>query len=555
MDATQSVWSAGGIQLWSKHPLLDQSQLSNILAQIEPVDGEGLQPILNWQADDGMRDQWHTLSKLVESKIPADVPLTPDEKTNLVRDKIYESVNAFSIPRPELNQKSLQSYVTDLIGDLTNDDFGAKGVAGRQLFKVMSWSLFLQDVADNPRYNPHDYRHALVVAKWMADLAQAEPELLKSFADKYHCTNSQALALIQLSGLLHDCGYPFMADSVEPSGELSKDPATPSLTKATHAVVGGLMFHVLVQPVLSRLLSDQGVQDVQQLCREMMRAIHLHSSDSPTHECGHPIQVSTEGGGIYQVGDEVGLSELSQQLSEMGDPIVRAKVHDCSSSCLSSVKSVLPKDVPVCRVATPLPAARELDAKWLGDRAIATPCVKVDRQKVPMAYWMMFADNLDLTHKRLGKVQGSGVYGRAMLKFHSASELQGHLNNLKTQIQDYYDNQQDYADAAQWPDSPASVLFNVCASSKKDIDYLVGLLSVAQVSLKQGREGQTVLVQLQSLPSWVKEQGLSKEEVIHQMGFQVERLKSALTFLIDAPSVEVVWPNCLFKDEVLKAVS
>lgn len=540
--------SAGGIQLWAEHPLLVRENLPGILEQIQPESTNGLRPILQWSSSSNMRDQWSALSKLIESKMPEDAPLSTAEKELLIQEKINSSIENFAAPCAEFDNQSVQTYVVRLINEVAGHDFAVRGALGRQLFQTMSWALFLQDVADNPRYNPHDYRHAMVVARWMADLARAEPQLLDAFTERYACSRTQALALIQLSGLLHDCGYPFMADSVEPSGEPSKNPAHPVLTKATHAAVGGLMFHVLVQPALSRLLADSGVTSSQGLCREMMRAIHLHSSDTPSRHDTDAMQVSTVGGGIYQVSDESALVDLSQKLSAMGDPISRVKLHEPDGAHLAHLSALLPDDVIVTPSANPIPPARVLDAQWVGDRALATPCVKVDRQKIPMAYWMMLADNLDLTHKRLGAIQGSSVYGRSLLKFHSASDLQNSLQEIKAHIQENYANRDEYADSAAWPNSPASVLLHVCATSKKDIDFLVGLLSVAEVSLESRTDGQTVVVQLKPLPDWLKTQEATEAELTAQMRFQVDRLESALSYLVDAPSVEVRWPERMFEE-------
>lgn len=544
----EDVRSAGGIALWSESPLLSQSMLPRLLSKIEPTTGNGLQPILQWAHDESMGAPLAALRQLIASKIPTDAPLDEGEKTVLVSKQIQESVRQFGLLRSELADKSLHDYVAQLINDLSKSDGFVQSNAGRDLFKVMSWALFLQDVADNPRYNPHDFRHSLVVAKWMAALIQAEPEMLASYANRYQCTHTQALALFQLAGLFHDCGYPFMASSVEPSSELSQGGSQPSLTKATHAAVGGLMFNALVRPLLSDLLSKQGVTDTQALCSEITRAIHLHSSDSPTPGCGGPIEVSTVGGGVYQVRDEHGLSALSQQLAKMSDPIARAKIQNPCASRLARIKAILPENTLIGAADNPLSAARELDAKWVGDKALATPCIPVGRF-LPMDYCMRVADNLDIEHKRLNQVQASGVYGRSMLKFHEASDLQESLNNIRAQIQDFYDNKHDYADSDQWPESPANVLVNVCATSKKDINYLVGLLAVATVTLKPGSNGRVVVVQLQPLPRWLKAQNLSDDAVRRQAYFQIERLKSALNFIIDAPKVEVRWPDRLFQNE------
>jgi hypothetical protein len=555
---------SGGIQLWATHPLLSGPQLPTILKQIDPEHTDSLQPILAWGDQPEMRSSWGALIRLVASKIPSDAPMSASEKGMLVQAKIKQSVSAFSMAREEFDEhgswhgttnstshsitNSVQAYVKELIQAVSGNAFALREESGQKLFQTISWFLFLQDVADNPRYTPHDYRHALVVARWMADIAQKEPAVLNSLIERYQCSKAQALALLQLAGLMHDCGYPFMADRVECSGEALQQQTHPALTKATHAPVGGMMFHVMVKPVLSQLLADSGVNAGAAVCHEMVRAIHLHSSDDPSSTNEDVTQISTQGGGIYQVRDEAQLLAVSAQLNMLGDPVTRVKLYQPTDNQVAHLRKILPADVRITHTAKPLPPGRAIDWQCIGDRGLMTPCVKVDRQHIPMAYMVMLADNLDMTCARLGNVQGSSVYGRALLQFHSVEALQSDLNALGKAVRDFYDHRTEYSDQDKWPALPEAVIVDVCASSKQDIDFLAGLLSVAKVVLETGEPADKIIVQLQPLPAWFKEQDISMEAVEKQMRFHVDRLEHALSFLVDAPNVEVRWPHRLFAE-------
>jgi hypothetical protein len=569
LNSAQSTKMSGGIQWWVDHPLLSQDQLPAILQEIEPSADNCLRRVLAWPEDPRMQANWQALSDLVASKMPDDIPIDDAGKQELILRKIRDSITIFAKPHPDLGQQSLQAYVKDIVNDLGGSRFSMGSAIGQSLCRTIAWSLFLQDVADNPRYTPHDYRHALVTARWMATLAQAEPTLLNRFSQRYQCTNAQALALMQLVGLMHDCGYPFMAAGVEPSGEVGRQcgchetdqPRAPQLTKATHAVVGGLMFHVLVQPALTQLFKSGGVDQGEAICREMGRAIHLHSSDSPTQSGVDKLQVSTVGGAIFQVSDISQLKDLAARLAVMGDPVVRVKLHAPTPEQLAELQNNLPEGAEITIVSEPMTPGRSLDLEQVGDKALATPCVKVDRREIPLAYLLMLADNLDITQARLGSVQGSSVYGRSLLQFHDAPDLKAGLQTLRTVIQALYANRPLCEDATNWPDDPEQVLLNVCASSPKDIYYLAGLLAVADVSIEPlGQAAPSVLgseqsdslkivVELKPLPAWMRAQQLPVEAVKKQMVFHVDRLQTALNFLVDAPTVEVRWPDRLFAPE------
>jgi len=536
--------TTGGITSWSSHELLSQTTLEVVSQQIKPLSASCFSPISLWAKDDLMKRQHQNLIHLIDAKFPQTDVVTETERRACIDSILEQSIQLFS--QPSGPNPSLQNYLKQLIIDLLPNRDPELNPIQQQLFALTAWLLFLQNLGDNPKYTPHGYEHSLDVARWMAKITQLEKGPFQQFRHEYGLTAHQGRALMAFSGLVHDCGYPYLNLSKKAQAVQSSYHSTKQATKATHAVIGGFMFHKIIQPKLMQLLKTTAVKKPDHLCRVMGRAIHLHSSDSPDHKLAAGIQVSTEGGALLQLRSPEQLDWLQQQMPLLGDNIKRIKTDIREPLALQELKRHFPKTMKLHQSKRPLPQARFIDAHTPKDVLLGTPCIDIKERKHPVAYWLMLADNLDINHKRLGEIQGNPLYGKIL--FHKYKNNNPSNEGLTELAQTAMANTSNETHPIT-PLECNNILLTAAAASPEDLPYLIGSLSIEDVQLKKpGPATSTgsplkILVQMRSLPQWLIQSTATYQRLLKYQLFNVKRLKEALENLDPKPEVEVIGTN------------
>ena len=528
----------GGISSWVDHPIFrTETNASAASSTVTPTTSHSLSRISE-PASNTMRHP-NGLRHLIASKCPPEV-LSAQELEKFVDDRLELSTNYLAAPQAALNGDSPKDYIIKMVHTLADDQSQALAPSINHLYTAIAWSLFLQDVADDPRYSPHGYDHSITTARWMDRLSACYEDELDQFAEQFSLSLPKARTIIQLVGLLHDCGYPFMEGDEIAGSELPKNLSMPNnarLTKATHAVVGGLIFNKLVKPALMEILQKTNVTEPEALCRAIVKAIHLHSSDNPDEGRNDPIHVSTKSGGIYRLANADALQRLQRLLGSLDDEPKSVVLYGYTETQRAKlIKACNLNHQSVTCTRDVAPPTRSLDAEIAGDKAFATPCVKIVRDNLWLAFLLGAADNYDITAQRLGLVQGSPEYSQIMLSLYSSAHRQGFVDQIRTLIDDIYTQEPS-------PHRPSKemMLASVSATSEKDIHYLLGLLAIDKVDLKKRCDDVELIVTMRPLPDWMAK--FLPKQTFEQAGFfQIDRLRTAMEYLVDAPKLKVV-PN------------
>jgi hypothetical protein len=577
-DSVKKNSIEGGMGYWSKHPLLAHSKLlsdHHILnnSTVTPlVANEHLPKITpSAAALAEMRNPSSTMMrdfrKLLQAKWhPAEAfnqkaPLLNDsEWTQLAEYRITKSVANYINPHrffggqhPKAN--SAEQFVHQIVDAIAysapahSESMNLPDVCNQNkltsllesIEKRVAWMLLLQEAADDVHYTPHGLDHALMTALWIKRLIKMDETLLRSFAEQHNITPEQAIALAQMVGIMHDCGYPFMSgnkllNDKEPIITSEKTP-----NKATHAVTGGLMFNHYVKPLLSAVFDIINVKEPDALLKSMVEAIHLHSSDNPNYSKGdaaRSLLVKAVSGGLYSLESDQQISFLSELLHENGDSIESIDIYgkpqhqrltDTCFSCIDLSKIQYIEQSP--------PPHRCFDACQVGDARLATPCMRVNRYNKPMNYWLMVADNLDVTEKRLGQLQCQPVYMNTLgLLYGQSSRIPKPVTG--NALRDLVKNQL----SDQFFSEASSDFFELLASLQctlpHDLQYQLGLKVIHSIDIQE-REGKPIFIlNLQPLPESISTH-FSEDQLRKIETFYYHRLIDTLKFYDDPPMIQL----------------
>lgn len=578
-DSVKKNWIEGGMGYWSKHPLLANSKLlsdHHILnnSTITPLAANEhlpkITPLTAALAE--MRSPNSTMMRDFRKLLQAKWHPTEafDQKASLLNDsqwkqlaeyRITKSVAGYTHPHRFFSgqnpkAKSAEQFVHQVVDaiaysapshgesmDLSDAHNQSKLTSLLEnIEKRVAWMLLLQDAADDVHYTPHGLDHSLMTALWIKRLIKMDEALLQSFAQQHNITPEQAIALAQMVGIMHDCGYPFMSGNelLDDKEQITTSQKTPN--KATHAVTGGLMFNHYVKPLLSSVFDIINVKEPDALLKSMVEAIHMHSSDNPNYSKGEEARsllVKAVSGGLYSLESDQQVSFLSELLHENGDSIESIDIYgklqhqgltDTCFSCIDLGKIQYIEQSP--------PPHRCFDACQAGDARLATPCMRVNRYNKPMNYWLMVADNLDVTEQRLGQIQSQPAYMNSLgLLYGQSSRMPKPVtgNALRDLVKDQLSDQFFSEASGEF----FELLASLQCTSPHDFHYQLGLKVIHSVDIQE-REGKPVFIlNLQPLPESISTH-FSEDQLRKIETFYYHRLIDTFKFYDDPPVIKLL---------------